>query len=392
MTPGPPLAPASIDADFMWELFERFVAVDTCARVGENRVPPDDPRVATFAHDVAAPALREAGATVTVDRLNNVVARFGEDRGTELLFVAYPAAHHGQEMEDPLRARRDEVAGEERWIGLGASQSKGALAALCAAVRALQERGVDPAGRLTLAVSSEGSSTHASARELLAGFRALPRGAVLVVGTENRITLGNRGRVDVVVDVRGRATHSSSPHLGVNPIPVVAEVQRRLAALPLDPEPHAQLGSRALVPYKLVCGPVAPHTIPDWCTLVVDRRTLPGDDEDAIVAEISELLTDLPVAVSRGASMLPALVSESDAVVLALQAGARDALGRPLETFYPPYTFDAGYPCSLGVPTVMCGPSSSDFGGPDVLGADFVLLRHLREAAAVFASAVVARG
>lgn len=390
MTQASPLTPESIDAALMWDLFERFVAVDTCARVGENRVPPDDPRIAAFAHDVAAPALREAGATVTVDRLNNVVARFGEDRGTELLFVAYPAAHHGQEMEDPLRARRDEVDGEERWIGLGASQSKGALAALCAAARSLQERGIDLGGRLTIAVSSEGSSTHASARELFAGFRELPRGAVLVVGTENRIALGNRGRVDVVVDVHGQATHSSSPHLGVNPIPVVAEAQRRLAALPLDPEPHERLGPRQLVPYKLVCGPVAPHTIPDWCTLVVDRRTLPGDDEDAIVAEIAELLADLPVTVSRGASMLPALVSEYDVVVVALQAGARRALGRPLETFYPPYTFDAGYPCSLGIPTVMCGPSSSDFGGPDVLGADFVLLRHLREAAAVFGSAVVA--
>jgi succinyl-diaminopimelate desuccinylase len=88
--------------------------------------------------------------------------------------------------------------------------------------------------------------------------------------------------------------------------------------------------------------------------------------------------------------MLPALVSEEDDVVVALQRGARHALGRPLETFYPPYTFDAGYPCSLGVPTVMCGPSSSDFGGPDVLGADFVLLRHLRQAAATFAAAVAA--
>jgi succinyl-diaminopimelate desuccinylase len=392
MTPSSPLAPESIDAGLIWDLFERFVAVDTCARVGENRVPPDDPRVTTFAHEVAAPALRESGATVTVDGLNNVVARFGEERGTELLFVAYPAAHHGQGMEEPLRARRDEVNGEERWIGLGASQSKGALAALCAAARELQERDVDLGGRLTLAVSSEGSSTHASARELFAGFRRLPRGAVLVVGTENRITLGNRGRVDVVVDVYGRSTHSSSPQLGTNPIPVVAEVQRRLAALHLDPAPHERLGPRALVPYKLVCGPVAPHTIPDWCTLVVDRRTLPGDDEDAIVAEIAELLEDLPVTVSRGASMLPALVSDAADVVLALQAGARHALGRPLETFYPPYTFDAGYPCSLGVPTVMCGPSSSDFGGPDVLGADFVLLRHLREAAAVFAGAAATGG
>jgi hypothetical protein len=87
--------------------------------------------------------------------------------------------------------------------------------------------------------------------------------------------------------------------------------------------------------------------------------------------------------------MLPALVAEDAAVVRALQDGASAALGRELETFYPPYTFDAGHACALGVPTVMFGPSSSDFGGTGVLGEDFVLERHLREAAAVYAGAVV---
>jgi succinyl-diaminopimelate desuccinylase len=86
--------------------------------------------------------------------------------------------------------------------------------------------------------------------------------------------------------------------------------------------------------------------------------------------------------------MLPALVDESAAVVTALQRGANAALGRGLETFYPQYTFDAGYACSLGVPTVMCGPSSGDRVGAGVLGDDFVALDQLVDAAAVFAAAV----
>jgi acetylornithine deacetylase/succinyl-diaminopimelate desuccinylase-like protein len=86
--------------------------------------------------------------------------------------------------------------------------------------------------------------------------------------------------------------------------------------------------------------------------------------------------------------MHPALVSEDDTVVRALQAGAAATLGRHLETFVPPYTFDAGYPCSLGVPTVMCGPSSPEIAGAGILGEDAIYVSDLTTAAAFYAGAV----
>ena len=380
-----------IDVDRLWSWFEAFVAADTLVPEGENRVDPLDPRLAHFARDVAAPAFEELGAIVEIDRLNNVVARFGERTGEELLLLGYPALHHGNEMQDPLRARRVHGSdGRELWVGLGASQSKGGLAAICAAVAALQAHGDDPAGRLLAGVCTEGSSTHESSAVLYESLDPLPAGAVLTVGTRNQISLGNRGRVDVVVEIHGEPTHSSvADELGRNPIPVVAEVQRRIEALELDPRPHPELGRRTILPYKLTCGPIAPHTIPAWCLLVLDRRLLPGDDADAAVAEVAAALEGLDVSVRRGATMVPALVSEDARVVTSLQRGARQTLGRELETFYPRSTFDAGYACGLGVPTVMCGPLSGELDTTGVLGDDFVALDQLLDAAAIFAGAAV---
>jgi succinyl-diaminopimelate desuccinylase len=383
---------AAVDVERLWRWFETFVTADTLVPSGENRVDPLDPRLTRFAHDVAAPVFEELGGTVEIDRLNNVVARFGERTGDELLLLGYPAIHHGNEMDDPLQARRVPGAdGRELWIGLGASQSKGGLAAICAAVAAMRDAGVDPAGRVLVGVCSEGSSSHESSTVLYEHLDPLPAGAVLTVGTRNRISLGNRGRVDVVVEIPGEPVHSSVAELGRNPIPIVSQVQRRLDRLRLDPTPHPQLGSRSLVPYKLTCGPVAPHTIPAWCLMVIDRRLLPGDDPDDAVAEIAAALEGLGVVVRRGATMLPALVDESSTVVTALQAGAEQSLGHRLETFYPPSSFDAGYACGLGVPTVMCGPLSGELDTTGVLGDDFVALDQLVDAASIYAGAAASR-
>jgi len=66
----------SVDREYVWSLFERFVAADTSVRLGETAVSPADPRVAAFASDVAARELRALGAVVEVDSLNNGVGRF----------------------------------------------------------------------------------------------------------------------------------------------------------------------------------------------------------------------------------------------------------------------------------------------------------------------------
>jgi acetylornithine deacetylase/succinyl-diaminopimelate desuccinylase-like protein len=382
----------TIDVDRLWRWFESFVAADTLVPGGENRVDPLDPRLARFAHDVAAPAFEELGGIIEVDRLNNAVARFGERTGEELLLLAYPALHHGNEMQAPLQARRVQgTDGRELWVGLGASQSKGGLAAICASVAALRESGIDPAGRLLVGVCSEGSSTHESSTVLYESLDPLPAGAVLTVGTRNQISLGNRGRVDVVIEIHGEPTHSSvADELGRNPIPVVADVQRRIDALELNPALHPQLGRRSILPYKLTCGPIAPHTIPAWCLLVFDRRLLPGDDPDLAVAEVAAALAGLDVSVRRGATMLPALVDEDATVVTALQRGAEQTLGHRLKSFYPRSTFDAGYACGLGVPTVMCGPLSGELDTTGVLGDDFVALDQLVDASLIYAGAIAA--
>ncbi len=189
-------------------------------------------------------------------------------------------------------------------------------------------------------VCSEGSSTHERLDGALRVARPASRRRVLTVGTRNQISLGNRGRVDVVVEIHGEPTHSSvADEVGrATRFPWLRRCSGASTRSSCHPSTHPQLGGRSILPYKLTCGPIAPHTIPAWCLLVFDRRLLPGDEPEQAVAEVAggpggarghgtPRRDDAAGARRRGC----------DGRDRASRRGAEQnpPLGRRLETFYP---------------------------------------------------------
>ena len=140
-----------------------------------------------------------------------------------------------------------------------------------------------------------------------------------------RISLGNRGRVDVNVEIKGKASHSSAPGAGLSAIEGANEFLNRLKKLQFT-ESHPILGGRHAIAYQIVYEPLAPHTLPETARIRVDRRLLPGDDLDQAVEEVREAIGDLSpyeVIVSRGTHMWPALVDPQHPGVQALTEAHR---------------------------------------------------------------------
>src|SRR5581483_5786321 len=126
---------------------------------------------------------------------------------------------------------------------------------------------------------------------------------------DNRICLGNRGRVDVNVTIKGKTTHSGMPWLGLSAIEGAYEAQTRLRTLRFERR-HPQLGQTQATVYQLTFAPIAPHTLPDA-------------DAEGAVAEIRDAIGDLSpyqVTVEKGAHMYPAEVPVDAPIVRALQA------------------------------------------------------------------------
>jgi acetylornithine deacetylase len=369
----------------------RLLRTPTGVPSGQTEIAPGDPTVTAAVRDVIRPLVEELGPEeLDTDSDGNLVARFGRDPDAGALLLVYVVSQHANQMAEPHAGRIVDgapygLAGRSV-LGQGATQNKGPMAAALEALRDLP--GLN-AG-VTLAVNTEGQSSHGGSRALIDGLGARGAWGLVATGTDLRVSVGNRGRVDVRIQVLGDSAHSSQPWLGANPIPLAAEVVGRLPLVEL-PQPHPDLGAASITPYQIRCDPVAPHTIPGRVEVIVDRRLLPGEDPHAAVAAIRAVLPTakgLEVHADAGPLMWPALVDPSHPAVQALVRRVQ-AAGRTSGTFYSPNTFDAGYPCRAGIPTVMFGPGRRRFGGQGLLADDVVAVDDCVVAAEAIRNAIL---
>ena len=384
----------SLDRRFLIDTLVELAKVPTNVSMGHDVfMEPDDPKLVHYVQRVLRPKIQSLGAYDIMDvPRNQLVVRLGEgSSGQALLVMVYTPSQHHNLMEEPFSGK---IAHATQWgydepcvFGQGVTQNKTHHAVMLAILKLLAEEKVSLRGALYFAVNNEGRSSHACSEAILAALDRKPGFGVILNGTGLRISLGNRGRVDVNVTVRGKAVHSSIPSQGLSAIEGAHEVLNRLKNVPLDGA-HPLLGGRHAIPYQVAFEPLAPHTLPEVARIKVDRRLLPGDDLDQATEDVRNTIGDLSpyqVTVERGLHMLPALVDPEHPGIQALTEAHQLVRGSAPETFYGQGTYDAGGPCAAGVPTVMYGVG----GGVRPLGEDFAPISHVVDEARVITHTIL---
>ncbi len=117
--------------------------------------------------------------------------------------------------------------------GRGTCEQIGALASVIEAVRAFVSDRPDGLKRpLLFLVNTAGETgSHEAVTAFFdeaASAGIVPGDVIVVMGTGNEVCLGNKGRVDVPVEITGKSCHSSTPDLGVNALDALAACIRRL--------------------------------------------------------------------------------------------------------------------------------------------------------------------
>ena len=102
----------------------------------------------------------------------------------------------------------------------------------------------------------------------------------------------HKGQLGFRIKCHGKAVHSSRPELGVNAVEGISLVIEGLADYRnelLARDPHALCGHARCCPSVIQGGTIV-STVPDYCELEVDRRTLPGETQESVRAELEGIL------------------------------------------------------------------------------------------------------
>ncbi|OIQ09894.1 succinyl-diaminopimelate desuccinylase [Moorella thermoacetica] len=316
-----------------------------------------------------------------IDSLGNVIGIIrGRRPGPCLLFDGHmdTVAATGEGW------RHDPIGGEVqdgRLYGRGASDMKGALAAMVAAAGYFaHDRERDFAGTLAVAGTvHEECFEGVAAREVFQAVR--PDYVVLGEASELNLKRGQRGRAEIVITTRGRAAHSSNPGAGNNAVYQMVEVVRRLREL--EPPLHPVLGPGILELTDIISAPYpGASVVPDTCRVTYDRRLLVGETREGVLAPIRKVIDELAascpgfraeVAFARGEGkcytgahlaserFYPGwLLPDDHELVRRALAGLRAAGLQPALSHYSFCTNGSFYAGEAGVPTIGFGPSREE--------------------------------
>jgi len=321
-----------------------------------------EPQVQSFIGERVVPLVQELGLPWRRDPMGNLLVELGPQRADKsLILMAYAMTHPANRMANPFAGELIEDAGEAYVRGRGVSEQKGSLAAALAAVKTAADR-LPLRGRLIFTVSTAGETgRHDAAISICDALGFAPRLAVIVIGTTSRVALANKGRIDAIVTIRGKASHSSTPWVGVNAIEGARRVLDRVMAVDVGGNKHRGLGQATLTPTAVRSWPEATHTVQDEVRLVFDRRLLPGDDPQAAFAAIAaaaEIGDPWQVKTEFGPFMYPAEIAPDGVFMAAVNGGSR-RMGLPSPaTFHSHGALDAGFFCFKGGESAMWGPGA----------------------------------
>jgi acetylornithine deacetylase len=244
-----------------------------------------------------------------------------------------------------------------RLFGRGACDTKGSVAAMFAALCELAQTRQRPADtEVVFAGLVDEEHAQAGSRALVAGgFEA----DLAIVGEATRLQVvtAHKGTLWLCLETRGKSAHGSCPELGRNAVHAMARVVDLLLtdyAARLRSRRHPLLGC-ATVSIGAICGGTQANIVPDRCSILIDRRSLPGETVADVRREILSVLRRKHLSVDFVKDKLPpCLPLETDPrhplVARFLKSvGQRKPVGVR-------YFCDASVLGHGGIPSVVFGP------------------------------------
>jgi len=338
--------------------------------------------------------LEKMGAGVTISEIapgrpNLVALSEGEDRSRSLMLEAHSDVVPAVGMEvAPFKPRVE----EGRLYGRGACDTKASMAAMLQAISKVLDEDARPPTDLYFVSTCDEEHGGKGAQKLMAdGFRV--DAAIVGEPTGLKIVHMHKGSIRWRLTTHGQAAHSATPEAGVNAIALMQKaldvINGRMATR-LRAKRHPELGHPTLS-VGVIRGGTQVNIVPGECFIEIDRRTLPGESNAKLTAEIVREMESLRGRIERFSFTLeemeryPPLERDREShIAWVVHAACEKRFGKA-EFAVAGYGTNGGFFDEAGVPSVIFGPGSIEQAHGAV---EFVELAQVEQAVDVYAECI----
>jgi acetylornithine deacetylase len=244
--------------------------------------------------------------------------------------------------------------------GRGACDVKGSMAAMLSVLHRLSIEKPRRRANLSVAFTVDEEHTFLGVQKFA---EAKPRADFAIVAEPTRLNIvdAHKGVVRWKVTAVGRSCHSSRPDQGVNAIYRMGNLLQSIEAYAqhlLETRSDPRLGP-ATISVGRIEGGVSVNTVPDFCTIEIDRRLIPSESPQEAYHDFERYLqrrSDIPFTMEPIWLACPALKSVNNKEVIERLGAAINSLRGRHEVFAVPFGTDASTLAEIGIPTVVFGP------------------------------------
>jgi putative selenium metabolism hydrolase len=198
-----------------------------------------------------------------------------------------------------------------------------------------------------------------------------PNYVIICEPSNNKITLGHKGKAQISIKTRGVSAHGSAPEKGINAIYEMAEIIQRVEKTNMElMKKEGQ--KRTLMMSRISSTSASLNAVPSECEVYLDRRMVPGETEESIRQEMDKLVEGKNATWEVGTLHrkswtgmeikyepfhLAWKIALDHELTKACIAAYGDNFGKePTEFDFWDFSTNAVTPVRMGIPTVGFGP------------------------------------
>lgn len=227
---------------------------------------------------------------VEIDKMGNVIGYLGNGPRLIAFDAHVDTVGVGERANwsfDPYEGYED----EENIGGRGASDQEGGMASMVYGGLIMKELGLIPPDFTVAMVGTvqEEDCDGLCWQYLIKEHGLKPEFVVSTEPTDGGIYRGQRGRMEIRVDVRGVSCHGSAPERGDNAIFRMGHILTELELLNHRLTDDAFLGKGTLTVSQIFYSSPSRCAVADGCSISIDRRLTVGEDKDLALGQIRDL-------------------------------------------------------------------------------------------------------